>query len=108
MNQPAETWSFDVAVEHGPHRTRAQIVLHTPDRHEFSGVGLAHRAGPARIAGYLALGRAMSDLTEELVEAATAELEAEAGRTWALESRDAGRRAEGEGARRPAGQTLPT
>ena len=82
MDQPATTWSFDVTVEHGPNRTRAQIVLHTPEGHEFSGVGLAHRAAHVRIAGYLALGRAMSDLTEELVEAATTELEAEAGRAW--------------------------
>ncbi|MFG1643573.1 dsRBD fold-containing protein [Amycolatopsis sp. NPDC049252] len=82
MDQPAETWSFDVAVEHGPNRTRAQLVLRTPEGQEFSGVGLAHRSGPARIAGYLALGRAMSDLTEELVEAATAELEAETGGVW--------------------------
>ena len=57
-------------------------MLHTPEGHEFSGVGLAHRTGPEEITGYLALGRAMSHLTEELVEAATTELDAEAGRAW--------------------------
>jgi hypothetical protein len=50
----------------------AQIVLRTPDGQEFSGVGVALRTGPEQVASYL---------TEELVEAATAELDVEAGRT---------------------------
>jgi len=81
MSQPAKMWSFDAAIEHGAHPTRAQIVLNTPDGHEFSGVGSALRTGPEQVANYLGLGRALSDLTEELVEAATAELDVEAGRT---------------------------
>ncbi|MGW4057649.1 dsRBD fold-containing protein [Amycolatopsis sp. NPDC004747] len=75
MSTP-ESWRFSAAVDHGPGRTRAQLVLRTPDGHEFSGVGLAQPAGSARVAGYLALCRAMSDLTEELLEAAAVELEA--------------------------------
>jgi hypothetical protein len=82
MTHGSETWRLDVAVDPGPRRTRAQIVLRTPDGHEFSGVGVARGDGPDHVAGYLALGRAMSDLTEELVEAATTELEAQAGRAW--------------------------
>lgn len=78
MARGSETWRLDVAVDHGPQRTRAQIVLRTPDGHEFSGVGVSHRDGPDHVSGYLALGRAMSDLTEELVEAAAVELEADA------------------------------
>ncbi|MDX3189747.1 DUF1876 family protein [Streptomyces sp. MN03-5084-2B] len=82
MTQQAGSWRFDVAMEHGPRRTRAQILLRTPEGHEFSGVGVAHRSGPERVGGYLALGRAMSDLTEELLEAAMVELEVEADRVW--------------------------
>ncbi|WP_026468306.1 dsRBD fold-containing protein [Amycolatopsis balhimycina] len=81
MDLPTRKWSLDAAIEHGPNRTRAQIVLRAPDGQEFSGVGLALRTAPEQVASYLALGRALSDLTEELVEAATAELDAEAGRT---------------------------
>ncbi|MGW5740468.1 dsRBD fold-containing protein [Amycolatopsis sp. NPDC003861] len=82
MTQQTGKWRLDVTVDHEPRRTRAQIVLRTPEGAEFSGVGLAHRSGPARVAGYLALGRAMSDLTEELLEAAMVELEVEADRAW--------------------------
>ncbi|GLY38187.1 hypothetical protein Amsp01_042110 [Amycolatopsis sp. NBRC 101858] len=82
MPNGSEDWRLDVTMEHEPRRTRAQLVLRTPEGHEFSGVGLAHRAGPARVAGYLALGRAMSDLTEELLEAAMVEAEVETGRAW--------------------------
>ncbi|MEU0538118.1 dsRBD fold-containing protein [Amycolatopsis tolypomycina] len=82
MTQQTRNWQFDVTVDHEPRRTRAQIVLRAPEGYEFSGVGLAHRSGPARVSGYLALGRAMSDLTEELLEAAMIELEVEADRVW--------------------------
>ncbi|MGW5718587.1 dsRBD fold-containing protein [Amycolatopsis sp. NPDC003865] len=82
MTDGSGSWRLDVAVHPGPRRTRAQIVLRTPDGHEFSGVGVALADGPDHVSGYLALGRAMSDLTEELVEAASAELEAEARQAW--------------------------
>ena len=82
MTQQTGKRRFDVTVDHEPRRTRAQIVLRTPEGTEFSGVGLAHRSGPVRVSGYLALGRAMSDLTEELLEAAMVELEVEADRVW--------------------------
>ncbi|GAB3147545.1 hypothetical protein GCM10027258_41110 [Amycolatopsis stemonae] len=81
MTHGGEEWRIDVGVDHEPLRTRARVVLRTPDGHEFSGVGVAHRDGPDHVAGYLALGRAMSDLTEELLEAAATELEADAWRT---------------------------
>ncbi|MEU4248099.1 dsRBD fold-containing protein [Amycolatopsis sp. NPDC026612] len=81
MDLPARKWSLDAAIEYGTNRTRAQIVLRTPDGQEFSGVGVALRTGPEQVASYPALGRALSDLTEELVEAATAELDVEAERT---------------------------
>ncbi|HKN51094.1 MAG TPA: dsRBD fold-containing protein [Amycolatopsis sp.] len=80
MTETAEDWRFDVAIEHGPHRTRAQLVLHAPDGHEFSGVGFAHRTGTVDVGSYLAIGRAMSDLTEELLEAVAVDVELEVNR----------------------------
>jgi len=74
MTENAESWTLGITLEHGPHRTRANAMLHTPDGHEFCGVGLAAAASP-RVGDYLAIGRALSDLTQELVEAVAVDVE---------------------------------
>lgn len=74
MIENPENWTLGITLEHGPHRTRANALLHTPEGHEFCGVGLA--AGTlTRVADYLAVGRALSDLTHELLEAVAVDVE---------------------------------
>ncbi|MFD9890907.1 dsRBD fold-containing protein [Amycolatopsis sp. NPDC059027] len=84
MTDDREKWTFDVALERTPHRTRAHILLKSPDNHEFCGVGLAHDVRDAeevaQVGTYLAIGRALSDLTEELLEAVVIDVETAAAR----------------------------
>ncbi|HWD03224.1 MAG TPA: dsRBD fold-containing protein [Amycolatopsis sp.] len=65
-------WTVAVTFDRTAHHTRAHAVLRTPDGDEFSGIGLAHSAlegrGLAHVAPYLAVERALSDLTQEFLE----------------------------------------
>ena len=75
----ARRWTVDVAVDEEEGSTRARMVLDTPIGNRFTGVGLVqHGQRSARhptIAAELAIARALTDLTEELLEAAAADLE---------------------------------
>ncbi|MFD5244496.1 dsRBD fold-containing protein [Amycolatopsis sp. NPDC058340] len=67
-----DNWTIDVSLQHEPYRVRAEALLRLEDGGEFVGVGIAEaglRNGPAsQIGSYLAVTRALSDLTAELLE----------------------------------------
>ncbi|RSM53633.1 hypothetical protein DMH03_38250 [Amycolatopsis sp. WAC 01376] len=67
-----DNWTIDVSLQHEPYRVRAEALLRLEDGGEFVGVGLAEaglRNGSAsQIGAYLAVTRALSDLTAELLE----------------------------------------
>lgn len=79
---PGKRWTADVEIEHEARTVRVQIRLAGPGSAYFGvGVvqpGLGDPLVPD-IAEELALARAMSDLTEELLTAVSADLEARAG-----------------------------
>ncbi|WP_406630991.1 dsRBD fold-containing protein [Amycolatopsis sp. WGS_07] len=81
MTETPEQWTLAIAFDRTAHYTRAQAVLRTADGDEFSGVGLAHSAAEGRglthVAGYLAAGRALCDLSQELLEAVVVDVDAE-------------------------------
>ncbi len=77
-------WTIDVALQHGPYRVRAEALLRLEDGGEFVGVGLAHvglrESTISQVGDYLAVARALSDLTEELLETVASDVEAEVSR----------------------------
>ncbi|MFD2467553.1 dsRBD fold-containing protein [Amycolatopsis silviterrae] len=81
MTETPEQWTLAIAFDRTAHYTRAHAVLRTADGDEFSGVGLAHSAAEGRglthVAGYLAAGRALCDLSQELLEAVVVDVDAE-------------------------------
>ncbi|MFJ8915009.1 dsRBD fold-containing protein [Amycolatopsis sp. NPDC102389] len=64
-----DKWTIDVSLQHDPYRVRAEALLRLEDGGEFVGVGIAE-AGlrTSQIGSYLAVTRALSDLTAELLE----------------------------------------
>lgn len=79
---PGKRWTADVEIEHEARAVRAEIRL-TGHRGDYVGVGVVRPGlGDPLVPGIaeeLALARAMSDLTEELLTAVTADLEAHTG-----------------------------
>ncbi|WP_236792949.1 dsRBD fold-containing protein [Amycolatopsis sp. GM8] len=81
MARPA-TWTMEVALDETGGTTRAQVRLAAAGGTSFLGIGLV-RGGPRgvhlpEIAAELAMARAFSDLTEELLEAVASDIEAAA------------------------------
>ncbi|TVT25842.1 DUF1876 domain-containing protein [Amycolatopsis rhizosphaerae] len=80
MAQPAK-WTVDIALDENNGTTRARVQLGV-EGGSFVGIGLVR--GGARgvhlpgIAAELAIARAFSDLTEELLEAVAADIESDA------------------------------
>lgn len=81
MTETPRQWTLAIAFDRTEHYTRARAVLRTADGDEFSGHGLAHGAvegrGLTHVAGYLAAGRALCDLSQELLEAVAVDVDAE-------------------------------
>ncbi|GHF52120.1 hypothetical protein FHX82_004120 [Amycolatopsis bartoniae] len=82
MALPAK-WTMEVALDENGHTTRAQVRLATGGGATFLGIGLV-RGGPRGvhlpgIAQELAMARAFSDLTEELLEAVASDIESADG-----------------------------
>ncbi|MFI9454139.1 dsRBD fold-containing protein [Amycolatopsis sp. NPDC052450] len=67
-----DKWTIDVSLQHEPYRVRAEALLRLEDGGEFVGVGLAEaglrNSSASQIGAYLAVTRALSDLTAELLE----------------------------------------
>jgi len=88
MTDNAGNWTIDVSLQHGPYRVRAEALLRHPDGAEFVGVGLAHvglqESAISQVGDYLAVARALSDLTEELLETVASDVEAEVSRAMEL------------------------
>jgi Domain of unknown function (DUF1876) len=81
MGRPAK-WSVKVTLDEDESTTRAQVRLVSEGGTAFVGIGLVR--GGARgihlpeIAAELAMARAFSDLTEELLEAVASDIESDA------------------------------
>ncbi|MBB1152286.1 MULTISPECIES: dsRBD fold-containing protein [Amycolatopsis] len=84
MTETSQRWTLAIAFDETARRTRARAVLRTGAGDEFAGTGLAHRAaevpGLAHVAGYLAAGRALCDLTRGLLETVADDVDAAADR----------------------------
>ncbi|MFC3454571.1 dsRBD fold-containing protein [Amycolatopsis speibonae] len=67
-----DKWTIDVSLRHEQYRVRAEALLRLEDGGEFVGVGLAEaglrESSNSQIGSYLAVTRALSDLTAELLE----------------------------------------
>ena len=78
-----KTWQVQVLIEEEGDRTRADAVLHTQDGTSLRGTGRARRnsADPSvpESGDELATSRALVDLGHQLLEAATADIEAGSG-----------------------------
>ncbi|WP_020658899.1 dsRBD fold-containing protein [Amycolatopsis benzoatilytica] len=83
MTETPQQWTVAIAFDQTVHHTRAHAVLRSSDGDEFSGIGLAHSQlegrGLAHVAGYLAAGRALCDLSQELLEAVATDVDAAMG-----------------------------
>ena len=81
----ARTWTVEVFIdEHeDERRTHAEAHLHTRDRTDLTGEGVAMRrpadAEVPEIGEELAVGRALADLSEQLLTAAAGDIEQVAG-----------------------------
>ncbi|GHE81482.1 hypothetical protein GCM10017786_09890 [Amycolatopsis deserti] len=78
MRQPCQ-WKMDIGLDEIGGVTRAEVRLGGTDGTRFTGIGLVE-TGPRGvyrpdIAAELALARALSDLTEELLEAAASDID---------------------------------
>ena len=82
-------WALEIAIGENPDETEAQALLHAGDL-ELSGSGHARRnpRDPARprVGEELAVARALSDLSHQLLHAAADEIEAFEGRKVQLEA----------------------
>ncbi|GAA5164590.1 dsRBD fold-containing protein [Amycolatopsis dongchuanensis] len=81
MARPAK-WTVEIALDESGDTTRAQVRLAAAGGTTYHGIGLVH-GGPRgvhlpAIAAELAMARAFSDLTEELLEAVASDIEADA------------------------------
>lgn len=85
MTHNTGKWTIDVSLQPGPYRVRAEALLRLEDGGEFVGVGLAHaglRDGSiSQVGSYLAVARALSDLTAELLETVASDVDAEVSRS---------------------------
>ncbi|AIJ23477.1 dsRBD fold-containing protein [Amycolatopsis methanolica] len=78
MRQPGQ-WKMDIGLDEIGGVTRAEVRLGGTDGTRFTGIGLVEN-GPRGlhlpgIAAELALARALSDLTEELLEAVASDID---------------------------------
>ncbi|WP_037305039.1 dsRBD fold-containing protein [Amycolatopsis orientalis] len=84
MTDNTGKWTIDVSLQHGPYRVRAEALLRHRDGGEFIGVGLAHAglrdSSVSQVGAYLAVARALSDLTAELLETVASDVDAEVSR----------------------------
>ncbi|PXY30060.1 hypothetical protein DI005_32800 [Prauserella sp. PE36] len=82
MARPAQ-WTMSVVLEENNGTTRARVRLGDDRGNHFDGIGLAHRgvdvARVPQVAGELAVARALTDLTEELLTAVAADIESAIG-----------------------------
>ncbi len=82
VHSDSKVWTIELVIDEGADVTEAKALLSVNDR-EFGGWGRARRApqDPDRpcIGEELAVARALSDLSHQLVEAAVAEIEAYEG-----------------------------
>ena len=79
MGRRPPKWTMDVVLDSDIGTTRARLELAAPGGSRFVGIGLV-RGGPRgvhlpEVAEELALARAFSDLTEELLEAVATDIE---------------------------------
>ena len=78
-----KTWTVQVTIDEEGDRTRADAVLHTRDATALRGTGRARRnpvdPDVPEIGDELAVARALSALAHELLEAASADIEAVVG-----------------------------
>ncbi len=85
MTDDSGKWTIDVSLQHGPYRVRAEALLRLEDGGEFVGVGLAHgglrESSTSQVGSYLAVARALSDLTAELLETVASDVDAEVSRS---------------------------
>ncbi|QWF77990.1 dsRBD fold-containing protein [Amycolatopsis sp. CA-230715] len=90
MNGHPDQWPIAITTGHTAHRARARATLTTTDGATFAGIGIAERGttegGTPQVANYLAVARALSDLTAELLEAVTADIEASTAHLFAQPS----------------------
>ncbi|MFC4003531.1 dsRBD fold-containing protein [Prauserella oleivorans] len=72
-------WTISVVLDEHDGTTQARIRLGDDAGNHFIGIGLAHRgvdvARVPQVAGELAIARALTDLTEELLTAVAADIE---------------------------------
>ncbi len=84
MTENTGKWTIDVSLQHGPYRVRAEALLRLDDGGEFVGVGMAHiglrESKIPQVGSYLAVARALSDLTAELLETVASDVDAEVAR----------------------------
>lgn len=90
MGQVAQ-WTIDVALDEDSTTTRADVRLCSPGGAGFVGIGVV-QGGPRgmhlpQIAAELAIARAFSDLTEELLEAVATDIESSIDRTMSSQRR---------------------
>ncbi len=85
MTDDSGKWTIDVSLQHGPYRVRAEALLRLEDGGELVGVGLAHsglrESSISQAGSYLAVARALSDLTAELLETVASDVDAEVSRS---------------------------
>jgi Domain of unknown function (DUF1876) len=75
----ARTWTIDIYLDEHERQTRAEARLHTRDRTNLVGVGLA-RCNPVdrsvpEIGDELATARALTDLASKLIDATVSDIE---------------------------------
>ena len=84
-----KVWALEIAIGENPDETEAQALLHAGDL-ELAGSGHARRnpRDPARprVGEELAVARALSDLSHQLLHAAADEIEAFEGREVQLDA----------------------
>jgi Domain of unknown function (DUF1876) len=84
-----KVWALEIAIGENPNETEAQALLRVGDI-EMAGSGRARRNphDPARprVGEELAVARALSDLSHQLLDAAATEIEAFEGRQIHLDS----------------------
>lgn len=75
----SQQWSVDLYIDEHDDQTRAEARLHTHDKTDLRGKGLARRNPHDRnvpeIGAELAASRALSDLAHRLLDAAVADVE---------------------------------
>lgn len=76
----SQQWSVDIYIDEHDNQTRAEARLHTRDKTDLRGRGLArrnpHDSDVPEIGAELAASRALSDLAHHLLDAAVSDVEA--------------------------------